>query len=590
MHIQGLGSNEKWLEDQQAVENARERYLQQVRFTDSLVGEFLDGLVDAGLFDKAVVVVVADHGVAFQAGGWRRIHDDSNFDEVLRVPLFIKSPQQSSGNTVEETFPTRFLLGEIAQRVGQPLPWQYDKQDVLFANRWRSATLTDLQRRPPPKRMALAEPPANDLIGEALSDLLLENRVAIGHGTFRLSRTDRLFAYRKDSQLVPALLEGVIDDRSDSQAYAVAINGVIVDTFFTGPLESTGDSTPSSVVSSRPFATLLPETAFSEPVREVLLLRIVPSTAGHHTVERLSETLPQALTLVRRRLAGVTELQLGTTGGSRLTQNDQLAGVVEQYSVLRDSTIVAGWVSDSSIHRESPDVLLFANDELISRVTPTAVRTDVLLDGNDKQDAFAFRFEVPAYRTAKAEMRVFAVDSDSGARRLSERFEVLETKQGLTVQSVLGNERVHARGTYPARIDIRPLRVTFDLSQICSRRGSLPAKLGGYSTWYVSGNSVLSIGPPLGEITRTGEECSGTVPIRFALLDGIDSGEISFLLVSENYGEGFHFKVLKPNSFQYTEDSDDSDLIREDFENGFLLRLVRKRVATHQTSTVPTQR
>ncbi|MDI7269936.1 MAG: sulfatase, partial [Myxococcota bacterium] len=68
-----------------------ELYHGEVSFTDRHVGRLLDGLRDLGLYDPAIVVVWADHGVELQEhGGWW--HGTTLYDEQVHVPLIVKQP------------------------------------------------------------------------------------------------------------------------------------------------------------------------------------------------------------------------------------------------------------------------------------------------------------------------------------------------------------------------------------------------------------------------------------------------------------------------------------------------------------------
>ena len=50
-----------------------------------------------GLYDRALVVVTADHGVSFRAGQKRRPLSDANLQDIAYVPLFVKLPHQKRG-------------------------------------------------------------------------------------------------------------------------------------------------------------------------------------------------------------------------------------------------------------------------------------------------------------------------------------------------------------------------------------------------------------------------------------------------------------------------------------------------------------
>ena len=77
------------------VAHLRALYDDGVRYTDSLIGAFWDGL-PASLQQRATVVLTSDHGEEFlEHGGWK--HGPSLYDEVLAIPLLIRSPSRVEG-------------------------------------------------------------------------------------------------------------------------------------------------------------------------------------------------------------------------------------------------------------------------------------------------------------------------------------------------------------------------------------------------------------------------------------------------------------------------------------------------------------
>jgi sulfatase-like protein len=78
--------------------HARQRHLLQVGFVDRQIGLLLARLRRTGLLDQALLVVVADHGYAFEVGvKERRQVSATNIDEIAPVPLFVKAPGQRVG-------------------------------------------------------------------------------------------------------------------------------------------------------------------------------------------------------------------------------------------------------------------------------------------------------------------------------------------------------------------------------------------------------------------------------------------------------------------------------------------------------------
>ena len=104
--------------------------LLQVGYTDLLVGRLLDSLEESGLYDRALIVLAADHGVSFHPGGWRRLVTTDNAPEVAGVPFFVKYPGQRAGRVDERAARTVDILPTIADVVGVKLPWKVDGRSL----------------------------------------------------------------------------------------------------------------------------------------------------------------------------------------------------------------------------------------------------------------------------------------------------------------------------------------------------------------------------------------------------------------------------------------------------------------------------
>ncbi len=107
-----------WVGPQWQVDQSFQRHLLQTQFADRLLGSLLDRLRAAGLYDRAVVVVTADHGVSFRAGDRRRTPTPTNLHDVANMPLFIKAPGQHDGRVVDGVVRTIDVLPTIAHDLG----------------------------------------------------------------------------------------------------------------------------------------------------------------------------------------------------------------------------------------------------------------------------------------------------------------------------------------------------------------------------------------------------------------------------------------------------------------------------------------
>ena len=85
-----------------------------IAYTDFVVGKLLAALRARGLFDSALIAVMADHGEAFGEHGEKH-HGIFLYDETIHVPLLIKTPRQKSNKNIS----ARVGLVDIAPTILQ---------------------------------------------------------------------------------------------------------------------------------------------------------------------------------------------------------------------------------------------------------------------------------------------------------------------------------------------------------------------------------------------------------------------------------------------------------------------------------------
>ena len=115
--IAGLAEGE-WVGPRWQADQSFQRHLLQTEYADRLFGRLLARLRATGLYDRALVVVTADHGVSFRAGDRRRRPTATNLHDVASVPLFVKSPRQRQGRAVGGVVRTIDVLPTIARELG----------------------------------------------------------------------------------------------------------------------------------------------------------------------------------------------------------------------------------------------------------------------------------------------------------------------------------------------------------------------------------------------------------------------------------------------------------------------------------------
>ena len=251
---------ERWEHHEWAIVSAKQRHYLQAQLADRLVNELLDHLESEGMLDGSLVLVASDHGTSFMPGGQKRLLSDDNAASLLRVPLFIKSPGQVTGQRVTSPVMTIDILPTILAQLGVEITsLGLDGIDLgalpLPDTRPRSAN-SSLQR----KIRLISEDKLNvaGITAHNRDQLKLEaeNTSLWGIGPFgqfrgqdvsticapreaslryRFSRT-KLLAFTKPEMMVPAYVTGRVAGRDapdESTPFVISSNGVVAASGFT---------------------------------------------------------------------------------------------------------------------------------------------------------------------------------------------------------------------------------------------------------------------------------------------------------------------------------------------------------------------
>ena len=132
-----MGTNDKgvdpnqWVGNQWAVVQAYQRHLLQVGLVDRLLGDLLDRLKTAGLFDPALIVITADHGTSFRLNDSRRRPSATNYPDIMAIPLFVKAPHQEKGSIDDRNVETVDILPTIADILQISMPWKVEGRSAM---------------------------------------------------------------------------------------------------------------------------------------------------------------------------------------------------------------------------------------------------------------------------------------------------------------------------------------------------------------------------------------------------------------------------------------------------------------------------
>ena len=272
-----------------------QRFLLQLGFVDRLLGTMIDRLKRTGLYNRALIVAVADHGESFETGvPSRRDITHRNVDEVGPVPFFVKLPGQKRGRVSGAMARTLDVMPTIADVLNVPIGFATHGRSAFgpAARRRRFVRIPvrDLSRTIQISRSAWIKRrrvivrrrlrrygsgdiaslytgigPNRGLIGKQLAAL---NPARAGRVRAEFVRGDRLQEVRPESGVMPTQLAGTIRGgrRGAKRDLAVAVNGRVEVVGRTWRLKG-----------QRPerFAMNLPERALVRGRNRVVLLEVL---------------------------------------------------------------------------------------------------------------------------------------------------------------------------------------------------------------------------------------------------------------------------------------------------------------------------
>jgi hypothetical protein len=279
--------------DEFLTRHNEQRYLLQLGYTDRLLGRLIARLKEQGIYDSTLIVVTADHGIAFQTGvDTRRSVRASNVEELTPVPLFVKRPGQRSGRVSDALARTLDVTPTIADVLGYRLGYRADGKSAFApaTRRRRRVTLTtrdfssvvsigrarwEARRRAVVRRrlrqfgsgelgsLFTGIGPHRELIGRSVDELAR----AAGAAGGAVAQASLFANVRRSSGVVPTQIAGDLrGGRGGKRDLAVAVNGRI---------EAVGRSFYLKGDATEHFAFMVPEGSLREGRNLVEVFEVV---------------------------------------------------------------------------------------------------------------------------------------------------------------------------------------------------------------------------------------------------------------------------------------------------------------------------
>jgi hypothetical protein len=373
---------------------AYQRFLLQVEYTDRALGLLVRRLKEKGIYDRALMIVVADHGVSMRAGQPRRRPTPGNLQDIAFVPLFVKLPHQHTGRIDDRFAETIDVVPTIAHVLGIKMPWHVDGRSLVGRKLASDGTVDlrlgngkDVTRRLSALRrlrtQALREQlavfgstpsslyrigPHLDLVGRPLSSLSVEPSEDL---RVQLDGRELLNIVDRDTDLLPTRIQGTIaGTHGQDVQLAIGINGRIAAVTRT-----------NQFLGQTYFSAMVPEHTLHNGRNDIRVLVVRGQTF---------EELPgssETTTLVR----GPGGLVIKSSAGVAIPVR---AGAVRGQVMFLEGPLLgfSGWAAEPKLTHRADSVMVFADGrEVFAAPTAQLLPHRVL----NQRGLFGFHFELP---------------------------------------------------------------------------------------------------------------------------------------------------------------------------------------------------
>ncbi len=238
------GGVKGWSVPEPGIALVQQRHLLQLGYTDRLVGRMLGRVRANGDFNRAMIVLTADHGFAFDADKSRRDSAPDNLAGTVNPPLIVKYPGQKTGEISTAATQSIDIVPTITRQLGVENPYptmgvplgEADDDRVMTVSKdsMKQISATAGEIRSQRKRILALQTkrlgagglwtlgPRPSLIGTRPG----KGAMAAG-ATVRIDDPVRLTKVRPASGKVPALVSAVVRGIRPGKKVAIVLNGKV---------------------------------------------------------------------------------------------------------------------------------------------------------------------------------------------------------------------------------------------------------------------------------------------------------------------------------------------------------------------------
>jgi len=129
-----VSTDKRGPEVEDRVRDEYQAFLAQYAATDALVLDLVTRMRRSANWDRTMIIVTSDHGIAFEPGESKRKEVNprrpDTLEQIYRVPLFIKFPGQQAGAVSDCTAQSQDILPTVVAATALDAGWEFDGVDL----------------------------------------------------------------------------------------------------------------------------------------------------------------------------------------------------------------------------------------------------------------------------------------------------------------------------------------------------------------------------------------------------------------------------------------------------------------------------
>jgi hypothetical protein len=417
-----------WCGNEWLVIQGYQRHLLQIGFMDKLLGNLVERFKTINLYDKALIIITADHGISFWPNQIRRLVYQNKPMDIMSVPFFMKIPHQKKGEIMDRNVESIDILPTISQIINMPLPWKVDGESMLhnakperpkkiiYNYRHEKFVFNDtkdfyesgLVRKlsifgSGSKPYGLYNIGAHrELFKRHISDINVAEKSDI---TINFNKEFFYTNIDLESSFIPTQIRGNIHfetERTGPLDFAISINNVIYAT----------TKSFAHKKNTAQFSGIVPESAFRMGKNDLNIF-LISKNNGEFLLIPCNHNLPHTFALKRSEKHG----EVIMNGKKAIpVVSKKIKGRVDSSGIKKDRIFFQGWAANVLTSQSADHIVVFINGQFLFSSEPSIERPDVVAYFKDTQlkiSGFSFSFPLSIIKKFKQpKIRLFAVSNN----------------------------------------------------------------------------------------------------------------------------------------------------------------------------------